>query len=479
MVGRDGPLTYRATAAHMLVKDETDKLKATIFFVAYERTNGPGAAERTEGSGSEGATGSAAPERHSRPITFVFNGGPGAAAVWLHLGALGPRRIRLDEEGRPPAPPYALTDNEWTWLDFTDLVFIDPVGTGFSRPAEGEKREQFYGVEEDIYWVAEFIRLYITEYGRWLSPILLAGESYGTTRAAGLSERLLDRFGIALNGIVLISSVLDFQTLRPGSGNDLPYVLYLPTYASIAWYHRRIEDPPAELPSLLREVESWAMSVYGPALTQGAALPRKQRDAVIERLSRYTGLSPEYIDRADLRIAPDEFRKRLLETRRALVGRFDGRITGDDPHPTADSPSYDPSLSGYLPVYTSTFNDYVRRELGFQSTLPYEVLSSRVMPWRFPDSGTGYLYVADSLRDAMIKNPHLRVFFASGYFDLATPYYATDYTIEHMGLSQRLRRNIERGFYYGGHMMYHHRQSLGKLHSDVAAFVRRAVRKDQ
>lgn len=450
------PLSYTATAAHMLMRDEEGKTKARVFFVAYE-------AQRDRDADPAG-----------RPITFVFNGGPGAAAVWLHLGTAGPRRIDLTPEGEVPPPPYRLVENTYSWLDATDLVFIDPVGTGFSRPAKGEKGEQFYGVREDIASIADFIRLYISHYERWLSPLFLAGESYGTTRAAGLSEYLLDRHGIALNGIMLISSVLDFATLSPGDGNDLPYALYLPSYTAIAWYHKRL-DPEllsARLEDTLAEVEEWATGDYLVALARGSALAPEARAKVVERLARYTGLPPELIERADLRIDPGLFQKRLLAREEQLIGRFDSRIVGYDPRPPASRPEYDPSLARYLPVYSATFNDYVRRVLHFESTLPYEVLSDRVHPWKYNEDGQGYLFVADNLRSAMIKNPHLKVLFASGYFDLATPYFATTYTIDHMNLSRGLRSNIRETFYRGGHMMYHHQPSLAKLHDDVTAFIR-------
>ncbi len=450
-------ISYQATAASMLMKDEAGKIKARVFFVAYEKDHAADA------------------DRSERPITFVFNGGPGAAAVWLHLGAAGPRRIDLAEDGEPPAPPYRLVENNHSWLDATDLVFIDPVGTGFSRPAEGEKGEQFYGVQEDIRWVADFIRLYTTQYQRWLSPKFLAGESYGTTRAAGLSEYLLDELGVALNGIVLISSVLHFQTLSPGDSNDLPYPLFLPTYTAAAWYHKRLaDDLQADLNGALEEVEPWAIGEYATALAKGDALGPQEREKIIGRLVRYTALPRELIDRSNLRIDPGVFEKYLLADQHKLIGRFDARITGFDPEPISNRPAYDPSLSRYLPVYSSTFNDYVRRVLKYESVLPYEVLSDKVRPWKYPESGHGYLSVADNLRSAMVKNPHLKVLFCSGYFDLATPYFATDYTIEHLELAPELRGHITQTYYHGGHMMYHQRKSLEKLHAEVVKFVRSA-----
>ncbi len=454
----DRTLRYSATAGTLLMKDEAGKPKADVFFTAYEVQPPADAA--------------------ARPITFVFNGGPGAASVWLHLGTVGPRRVKLDEVGHAPAPPYALVDNPDTWLDATDLVFIDPVGTGFSRPAAGEKTEQFYGVEEDIQWVADFIRLYTTRYNRWPSPKFLAGESYGTTRAAGLSEFLLDRYGIGLNGIVLISSVLDFQTISFGQGNDLPYVMYLPSYAAIAWYHRKLpEDLQADLPKTLKQVEQWAVRDYASALLRGDSLSADEAAEINKRLARYTGLDLSLVRKSRMRIDPGVFRKALLEGSRQVLGRFDARLTGYDPEPLSRNPDYDPSLSPFLAAYSATLNDYVRRSLKFESDLPYEALSGKVQPWNFGRSGTGYLNVAENLRGAMLKNPSLKVLFACGYYDLATPYLATRYTIDHLNVGDTMRGNVSQTFYDGGHMMYHHAASAKKLHDDAVAFIRGAAEK--
>jgi len=459
---------YRATAATMPMKDEAGKLKATVFFIAYEKDKKCGS-DSTDRESPEA-------DPAKRPITFVFNGGPGAAAVWLHLGTAGPRRIELKEDGTVPAPPYRLIDNPNSWLAATDLVFIDPVGTGFSRPAEGEKPEQFYGVTEDISWVADFIRLYVTKYERWLSPKFLAGESYGTTRAAGLSEHLLERFGITLNGIILISSVLDFQTLQPGDSNDLPFVLYLPSYTAVAWYHSKLSDElQADRVKTLKEVEQWASSTYTIALARGNALPDEQRQTIIRRLAGYTGLPTALIEKGNLRIAPWVFEKYLLADERKLIGRFDARITGFDPEPVSNHPTYDPSLTNYLPVYSTTFNDYVRRALKYESVLPYEVLTDRVRPWKFGETGHGYLSVVENLRSAMVKNPHLKVMFASGWFDLATPYFASDYTIQRLDLGPELQDNITHYYYMGGHMMYHNQASQKQLQTDVVTFIRSAL----
>ncbi|NLX14977.1 MAG: peptidase S10 [Phycisphaerales bacterium] len=470
-VSVDGQMiAYRATAANMPMKDEDGKLKATVFFTAYERLGAvPEGSEKPE---------RLAADPHHRPITFVFNGGPGAASVWLHLGTAGPRRIELKKNGEAPGPPYRLIENTHTWLDVTDLVFIDPVGTGYSRPAEGQKGSEFYGVQEDIRWVADFIRLYITKYERWASPMFLAGESYGTTRAAGLSEYLLDRYGIALNGIVFISTVLDFQTLRPGAANDLPYPLYLPTYAATAWHHGKLApELQADLQKTLTQAEQWAINTYLVALTKGDALAPDRRRQVVRMLARFTALPASVIEKCNLRIPPHVFQKYLLAGETQIVGRFDSRIVGFDPEPMRPWPSYDPSLSQYLPVYSATFNDYARRTLKYDSLLPYEVLSDKVRPWNFGEDGQGYLSVADNLRSAMVKNPSLKALFASGYFDLATPYFATDFTINRLNLSDDLRANIRHTYYQGGHMMYHVASELAAFKADLADFIREALPK--
>jgi carboxypeptidase C (cathepsin A) len=464
-------LRYTATAGTLAQKDEAGKPKADMFFVAYtldRDRDAEGRDDRHERSAAAATT--------PRPVTFVFNGGPGAASVWLHLGTAGPKRIDIRDDGVPAAPPFRLVDNEATWLDATDLVFIDPVGTGYSRPAQGEKGEQFYGVREDVQSVGAFIRLYTTRYRRWTDPKFLAGESYGTTRAAGLSEYLLEKQGISLNGIVLISAVLNFQTLATGGGNDLPYALYLPSYAATAWHHKKLPaELQADLAKTLGEVEAFALNEYTVALMKGDTLSPAERDALAQRLARYTGLDAGWIRKANLRVDPTRFRKQLLGKQGKLVGRFDSRITGEVSDAADVNAEYDPSLSQFLPLYSGTFNDFVRTTLRFESDLPYEVLTERVHPWNFGQGGSGFLYVADTLRDTLLKNPQLKVLIASGQMDLATPYLASDYTVSHLGLSPELRKNVVQTYYPAGHMLYHDPASRRQLHEDVAGFIHAAV----
>jgi len=444
-------LHYRATAGTLAVKGEDGKKKADIFFVAYEKSD--------------------VPDLSKRPITFVFNGGPGAAAVWLHLGTAGPVRIVLPDDGTPPPPPYATAVNQETWLTSTDLVFVDPVATGYSRASADQDRNQFFGTEADIRFLGEFIRLYLSRWERWPSPLYLAGESYGTTRVAGLSDHLLDRHGIAVNGVVLISSVLDFQTISLGEGNDLPYALYLPSFAAIAHYHKKLApDLQDDLARTLAQVEKFASDEYLPALLKGRVLSPERRAAIVETLSRYTGLPADIIDRGDLRISPEYFRKNLLDRGRTTVGRFDARLKGFEPDALSSSPQTDPSFHAIYPVYAGAFNAYVRQQLKFDSDLPYEILTNKVWPWDFGSNGQGFTRTADELGASLVKNPHLRIMFASGYYDLATPYFATNWTIDHLKLPDALRARISHMYYPGGHMMYHEAGSRAKLQKDIAAF---------
>ncbi len=458
--GRD--LAYTAIAGRIILKAEDEKegekAKAAVFFIAYLLDRPEGATE--------------ADHVATRPITFSFNGGPGSSSVWLHLGVLGPRRVVLERDGQPLPPPYELVDNEFTLLDKTDLVFIDPVTTGFSRAVPGEKDKQFHGFKPDIESVGDFIRLFTSRYRRWGSPRFLIGESYGTTRAAGLSGYLQERHGLYLNGIMLVSVVLNFMTLAFDQGNDLPYILFLPTYAATARYHHRLSGEwQTELGQALAEVEAFALGEYATALLQGDALDSDSRRQLAERLARYTGLSVDYIEQSDLRINIHRFVKELLRDQRRTVGRLDSRYTGIDRDAAGEFHEFDPSLALIQGPYTGTFNDYIRRELQFESDLPYEVLTRRVHPWSYEQNQNSYVNVGETLRKAMSMNPHLKVLVANGYYDLATPYLATKYTFNHLGLDETLRGNITMTFYEAGHMMYIHDPSLAQLKQDLDAFM--------
>jgi carboxypeptidase C (cathepsin A) len=456
---RGTTIEYLSTTGMMPLKNDTGEIDAHVFFVAYTRVD---AAHPTG-------------DPH-RPLVVAFNGGPGSASVWLHLGALGPKRVQMNPDGGLPAAPYHLIDNAQTWLDQADLVFLDPVGTGYSRPTKPEYGKKFWGVQGDIAAAGDFIRLYLTRYKRWTSPLFLAGESYGTTRAAGLSNYLVEH-GIALNGVVLISTVLNFQTLEFASGNDLPYMLFLPTYTAAAWHHHKLAAAQQkDLNATLREVEAWAQTDYASALAQGDHLSSSQRQAVIDRLARYTGLSKTYLDNCNLRVEIEGFCKELLRDRKRTVGRLDSRFIGIDSSGVSEFPDFDPSMAAIRPPYTALFYDYARGELGYVSDEEYYVLGGGIRgPWDWGTRGQGYANVSEALRSAFAKNPYMRLFVASGYFDLATPYFATQYTLAHLGLDPSLRGNVTTGQYEAGHMMYIDERSLTLLKRDVDRFLQTAV----
>jgi len=450
------PVKYNSTAGTLVIKDEEGKAHVSFFFVAYTRLDATNAGER--------------------PVTFSFNGGPGSSSVWLHLGLLGPRRVFLKEDGSLPPPPFHLIDNPYSLLDESDLVFIDPVSTGFTRAVPGEDARKYHGVDQDLQSVGDFIRLYTTRYKRWDSPKFLIGESYGTTRAAGLSGYLENRFGMYLNGIALVSSVLDFSTISFNAGNDLPFVLYLPTETAAAWFHKKLPpDLQVDRNKALRESEQYALGDYSRALMQGSTLSAPDRQRVIKEVARLTGLSEDYVDRANLRVRASRYFKELLRRERLTIGYYDARLTGSDLDAAGESAEYDPSFTSVLGPFAATLNDYVRRELKFESDLPYEVLTGKVEPWDFNDARNHYLDVAETLRRTMTHNPYLKVFVANGYYDMATPYLATLYTFDHMGLPPNLRTNVSMGYYEAGHMMYVNQPSLAALKHDLAAFIRSAL----
>jgi carboxypeptidase C (cathepsin A) len=445
-------ISYTAVAGTMNLKDDAGKTTASIFYVAYLR-NG-------------------IPDLSKRPITFAFNGGPGSSAVWLQMGALGPKRVAMAPDGNPLPPPYRLVDNEYSMLDMTDLVFIDPVSTGYSRAVPESDAKKFHGFTSDIQSVGEFIRQYTTRNSRWLSPKFLAGESYGTTRAAGLSGYLQERLGMNLNGIVLISSVLNFETISFAPGNDLPYVLFLPTYTAAAWYHKKL---PADLQSgglqkAIDESRRYAAGPYTAALFKGSSISAEERATVVKNLARLTGLPAKFIDRSNLRVPMERFAKELLRDQGIIVGRYDSRIEGVDLDETAADPAYDPSYSAVQGAFTAVFNQYVRDELKFESDQPYEVLTGKVWPWSYREFENRYVDVATTLREAMTQNPSLKVFVACGYYDLATPFFSAEYTVDHMLLTPALKAHVTMGYYDAGHMLYTNLKSLEKAKGDISKF---------
>jgi carboxypeptidase C (cathepsin A) len=450
-------LAYTATAGRIVLRQEghTDEkfdgpqAKAEMFVTAYVADIAGDAARR--------------------PVTFAFNGGPGSSSVWLHLGLLGPRRVLSGDVGAMTPPPYGIADNAQTLLEHSDLVFIDPVSTGYSRVVKGEKPGEFHGYGGDIQSVGEVIRLWTTRNGRWMSPKYLCGESYGTTRSAGLTRYLQERYGLYLNGVALISSVLDFGSLRFSGGNDDPYVLYLPTYAAIAHYHGRHGDRP--LADVLAEAEEFAQQDYPRALARGTRLTAEERAAAAGRLAALTGLSADFVDRVNLRPEHIRFLTELLRDRRLVVGRIDGRFTGWDTDYGRAQWSEDPSMSAITGPYAAALNQYVRGELGYASDLPYEILTDRVRPWSYAEFENQYVYVADKLAAAMRANPHMRVHVACGYYDAATPYFAAQHAFAHLEIPPELAANIEFSYHEAGHMMYLHEPSRLAQSRQLAEFV--------
>lgn len=451
---------YSAEAGMLPLLKEDGAARASVFYVAYTLT--PTAAGQASAPGEH-----ADPAR--RPILFCFNGGPGASAVWLHMGGLGPRRAKVNEDGTLPAPPFEIVDNDSTALLAADLVFIDPVSTGYSRAAKDEKAEQFFGKDPDIEAIAEFIRLYTSRHERWRSPKYLCGESYGVFRAAGLASALQNE-GMFLSGLVLVSGLVDFETIRAAACNDLPHCIFLPSFTAVAHFHGRLPpDLQADLPKALAESRAFAAGDYATALYAGASLPADRREAIADRLARLTGLSRAIVLKHDLRVDPSVFRKALLADKGLICGRFDGRITGRDGDPAASAPAFDPSYTAALGPLASVMNAYVREELGFESDSPYKVLAG-VGPWRFEQNS--YASTSRELAEALSENPHLRVLVQVGLCDLAVPGDSMRHSIDHLKLAPELRGNISFAEYASGHMMYLNLPDLRKLRKDLEAFIR-------
>jgi carboxypeptidase C (cathepsin A) len=445
-------LRYLVTTGLMPIKNANGDTEARMFYMAYTLLPKSPAAQR--------------------PLMFSFNGGPGSSSVWLHLGALGPKRTRMRDDGAMPPPPFQLVDNEHTWLDKTDLVFIDPVGTGYSRAARPELASKFFSLQGDLDSVGEFIRMYLTRNERWPSPLFLVGESYGTTRAAGLAGLLIDK-GIAFNGVLLVSTVLNFQTLLFGQGNDLPYLLMLPSYTATAWYHKKLSADLQSKPlrAVLDEAEKWTAHELTVAYGKGDALTPQERAAVIDKMARYTGLGKEFIANHNLRVELGRFNKELLRDQQRTTGRLDSRFKGIDSTAGDSRPEFDPSMSAIRAPYTATFNNYVRTHLGYKTDAEYYILGGGVTaPWNF-GVNNGFADTSNALRNAFAKNPYLKVFAAFGYYDMATPYYAAEYTLNHSNLDATHRAQITRAYYEAGHMMYIESKSLAKMKQDVDKFI--------
>lgn len=452
-------IIYSAHVGTIALKADNGKPIAKVFFTAYLRENGE--------------------DHNRRPITFAFNGGPGSSSVWLHLGALGPKKVAMDNSGLVQTIPFQLIDNEYSILDITDLIFIDPVSTGYSRAVAGEDPQQFHGYSQDIAAVGEFIRRFITDYERWESPKFILGESYGTIRASGLAEYLQGRrLGMYLNGVILVSAVLNSLVKDFSAGNDLPYIYFFPGYTAAAWYHKKL---PAELlekklPAVLQLAEEFATGELAPALFKGNELSREEKDRIKTGIARFTGLTPDYIEQSNLRINLYRFLKELLRRERYVVGRLDSRFKGIDTDAAGERFAFDPSNAAIYGSFSTLLNHYLRHDLQYKTETTYAI-SGRVRPWSYGESAprTTYSNSIEVLRQAMSANKDLQIFVANGYYDFATPYFATEYAISHLGLNSEYKDRVFMRYYEAGHMMYIHKPSHAKLKKDLEEFYRLAT----
>jgi carboxypeptidase C (cathepsin A) len=458
-------LKYTATAGTLVIRDEDDKPYGSIFYVAYTL------------DGSEART---------RPVSFLYNGGPGSASLWLHMGSFSPVRITTDSPNPTAGPPFKLVPNEYSLLDKSDLVFIDAPLTGYSRAVGKATPKDFTGVDQDLHAFDRFIIRYLTVNQRWNSPKFLIGESYGTTRSAALAD-MLGNDGVQLNGVVLISSILNYN-IRAG-GYDTLYVSNLPSYAAAAWYFNKIQNKPADVAAWVEQARAFAAGPYAQALFAGHNLPPAQLDTVAKEVSRLTGLSVDYVKETNLRISPTRFRKEVLRDDRRTLGRYDMRFEGVDLDAAGEAPSYDASDTGISGAFVAALHDYLERELKYDSTDAYRPSANSIGQWDWkhkptsagpgisgPGQEQAQPYVAADLANAMRKNPHLKVFSANGYFDLATPFFATEYDLSHMDLDPSLRGNVQFGYYPSGHMIYLNVDALHQLKDDLAGFIDKATK---
>ncbi len=450
-------VTYVAETGMLPLLKPDGSSRASIFYVAYTRTD-------------KSAIGNRQSAMAPRPVMFCFNGGPGSASLWLHLGAFGPRRVKMNPDGSQPPPPAGLVDNENSVLNASDLVFIDPVATGFSRATKDEKPDQFFGDSADLDSVGEFIRLWTTRNERWLSPKFLCGESYGVFRAAGLADNLRARFGLYLNGLVLVSGVLDFATISGGTGNDLPYPLLLPAYTAAAFYHGKLPpDLQNDLTNALAESRTFARGEYTSALHLGAALPADEKQKIIAELARLTGLPADVIQDNDLRVDPNVFRKKLLHAQGLILGAYDARLTGHDGDQAANDPEFDPASAAVMGPFSAAMNSYVRSELKFEDDLPYELIAG-VQPWNY-GAHNSYPNASDRLASVLNQNPYLKVLVCGGRCDLVCPIDTIRHSLDHMPLAEAGRKNIRYAEFDSGHMMYINLPDLQKLHAEIEKFI--------
>jgi carboxypeptidase C (cathepsin A) len=451
-------IRYTATAGTLPIRLDNGRIAARMFFVAY-----------TE-DGQDAAT---------RPISFLYNGGPGSPSMYLHLGSFGPRRVQMGDDGTEPEPPYRIVDNENSLLGTTDLVFIDAIDTGYSRVTAGTDAAQFHGQSGDIRSFGQFIDEYLSTYARWGSPKFLIGESYGTIRSAGLAQDLQTRHGIELNGIVLVSSLLTYQTLQPAPDNDIAYVVMLPTFTATAWYHKKLPpDLQGDLRKAVSEARTFAFGDYLLALTKGSALTPAEQKTVADRLARYTGLSSEFILEANLRVSAGRYRKELLRDRRVTIGRYDSRLTAMDLDAAGETEEFDPADAATNGVFRSMFQEYVRGELKWDSNLHYPTTAtSQVQPWTYVQNR--YMDMTEPLRQTMTKNPFLKIFVACGYYDMATPFAGSEFNFSHLAYDRAVTDRVSFGYYESGHMIYLRPSTHRALSADIARFLGSARRSTQ
>ncbi len=462
-------IAYKATAGTLLIDGEDEKPYGIVFYVGY--------------------TAGGAGDARKRPVTFLYNGGPGSASLWLHMGSVGPVRVATASPEATGAAPYQVSPNAYSLLDKTDLVFVDAVGTGYSRPVGKAAIKNFAGTDQDVQAFAKFIQKYVSVNHRWNSPKFLFGESYGTTRSAALVDAL-ENAGMSFNGVVLMSTILNYYVHAPGS--DAEFIGNLPSYAAIGWHFEKVAHAGREETAFLNEVRAYARGPYAEALARGQNLPAEQVDAVAAKVAGYTGLSAAFVKEANLRVSPSRFRKELLRDQRMIIGRYDARFEGTDADAAGENPGYDPSSTGITGAFVSAFHDYLDRDLKYTSKETYYPRGPKVNEeWdhkhRAPGMGGGPgaqgpplsdAYVAGDLADAMRKNPRLRVLSVNGLFDLATPFFITEYDLGHMELEPKLRGNVEFAYYHSGHMIYLNVDALKQLKADLAAFYARATAGD-
>jgi carboxypeptidase C (cathepsin A) len=456
---------YTATTGTLLLRDDADKPIALFGFTAYTK---------------EGVT-----DPSQRPITFAYNGGPGSSSIWLHMGALGPKRVVIDDPEATPPAPYKIEENQYTLLDISDIVMIDPVGTGLSKPVGKAKGSDFWGVDEDIKSVSNFIFQYISANNRWNSPKFLLGESYGTTRSAGVADYLFEHLGIAVNGVILVSTVLNFETLAFAPGNDLPYILYLPTYAAVAWYHHTLPDRPNDLKAFLNKVRNFAKGEYARVLFSGGNADSTEIDSVLQKLYEYTGISKSYWQKANLRVSEPQFTEELLREKGKIVGRLDSRYEGPSQDLLGEYAEYDPQSTSISPVFITDFLNYLHNDLNYPSGETYHISAYRSsgFKWNWKREGRrefGFQNpnVAPDLADVLSKDPYLNILVLNGYYDLATPFFATEYTFDHLGSNiPDLQKRIHMQYFEAGHMMYIHSESLPHFKSAIAQFIESMIHK--